>query len=210
MFLSGTQDARGYRQWKQVGRYVRKGGKAIYILVPRISKTIDSQTGEEETMLKGFICRPVFRVEDTDGDPLEYDQIELPDFPLIEKAREWGITVKAIPGNYRYWGCYSLIRNEISLATEEEAVFFHELAHAAHDRIKGGLKGGQEPLQEIVAELSAQALCRMVGKRSRDTAGNSYKYIERYADKISLSPHLACIKVLSETEKVLNLILEPT
>ena len=44
MFLSGTQDARGYRQWKQVGRYVKKGCKAIYILVPKIAKTVDSQT----------------------------------------------------------------------------------------------------------------------------------------------------------------------
>jgi hypothetical protein len=44
IFLSGTQDARGFRQWKQVGRYVRKGGKAIYILVPRITKTVDDET----------------------------------------------------------------------------------------------------------------------------------------------------------------------
>jgi len=209
IFLSGTQDARGYRQWKQVGRHVEKGSKAIYILVPRIAKSVDDKTGEEETMLKGFMCRPVFRVEDTDGDPLEYEQIELPKLPLIEKAKEWDIAVKAIPGNYRYWGCYSLTRKEISLTTDEEAVFFHELAHAAHDRIKGGLKGGQDSFQEIVAELSAQALCRMVGKRSRDTTGNSYRYIERYAEKIKLSPHLACFKVMSETEKVLNLILEP-
>ena len=45
----------------------------------------------------------------------------------------------------------------------EESVFFHELAHAAHEKVKGTLKAGQDPLQEVVAELSAQALCRMVG-----------------------------------------------
>jgi antirestriction protein ArdC len=206
MFLSGTQDARGYRQWKQVGRYVKKGSKAIYILVPRITKTVDSRTGEEETMLKGFVCKPVFRVEDTDGDPLEYKQIELPDFPLIEKAKEWGIAVKAIPGNYRYWGYYSLTGKEICLATDEEAVFFHELAHAAHDRVKGGLQGGQNPLQEIVAELSAAALCRMVGKQPSDRLGNAYRYIKKYAEKIGMTPHGACLKVMAETEKVLALI----
>ena len=48
------------------------------------------------------MCRPVFRFEDTDGKALEYEKLELPDFPLIEKAEEWGISVKAIPGNYRY------------------------------------------------------------------------------------------------------------
>lgn len=209
MFLSGTQDARGYRQWKQVGRHVKKGGKAIYILVPRITKTVDSQTGEEELMLKGFLCKPVFRVEDTAGDPLKYEQIELPDFPLIERANEWGIAIKAIPGNYRYCGCYSMNRKEISLATDEEAVFFHELAHAAHDQIKAGLKGGQDPLQEIVAELSAAALCRMVGKKTTERLGNNYRYIKRYAEEIGMTPHGACLNVMAETEKVLNLILEP-
>ena len=62
-------------------------------------------------------------------------------------------------------------------------------------------------MQEIVAELSAQALCRLVGKQAEDTTGNSFRYIERYAGKIGLSPYSACLKVLGETEKVLNLIL---
>jgi hypothetical protein len=38
MFLSGTADGRGYRQWQQVNRYVKKGSKAFYILVPFIKK----------------------------------------------------------------------------------------------------------------------------------------------------------------------------
>ena len=35
-----------------------------------------------------------------------------------------------------------------------------------------------------------------------------YQYIERYAKDIGLSAHNACLKVLKETEKVLNLILK--
>ena len=38
MSLAGTDDARGYNQWKTVNRYVNKGAKAFYILVPRITK----------------------------------------------------------------------------------------------------------------------------------------------------------------------------
>ncbi len=37
--------------------------------------------------------------------------------------------------------------------------------------------------------------------------GNSYQYIGRYAEKLGMAPHTACLKVMSETEKVLNLIL---
>ncbi len=205
VFLSGTMDARGYRQWQQTNRYVKKGSKAIYILVPFIKKIDDG--GKEKAALYGFGCKPVFRSEDTEGEPLDYEQIELPDLPLIERAQEWEISVKAIPGNYRYQGYYSSRAKEIALATPEEKTFFHELSHAAHAKIKGKIKGGQDPMQEIIAELSAQVLCRMVGKQLADTTGNSYRYIEKYAGRLKMNPYTACLKVMSETEKVLNLIL---
>lgn len=207
MFLSGTSDARGFRQWKQVDRWVKKGARAIYILVPCMKTQIDDETGEENETLRYFKASPVFACEDTEGKPLDYEQVELPELPLMERAHAWGISVKAVPGNYRYRGYYSPDRKEIALAAPEEKVFFHELAHAAHGKVKGSLTTGQDPLQEIVAELSAQALCRLVGKRIVDTTGNSYQYIERYAEKIKMSPHTACLKVLGETEKVMRLIL---
>lgn len=206
VFLSGTMDARGYRQWQQANRFVKKGSKAIYILVPFIKKVDDD--GQEKMALYGFGCKPVFRAEDTDGQALEYEKLELPDLPLIERAQEWAISVKAIPGNYRYHGYYSSGAKEIALATPEEKTFFHELSHAAHEKVKGKIIEGQDPLQEIIAELSAQALCRMVGKQLADTTENSYRYIENYAGKIKMNPYTACLKVMSETEKVLNLILK--
>lgn len=207
MFLSGTADARGFRQWKQAERWVKKGAKAIYILVPCMKTQVDEETGEEKETLRYFKASPVFACEDTEGKPLDYEQVELPELPLLERAHAWGISVKAVPGSYSYRGYYSPDRNEIALAAPEEKVFFHELAHAAHEKIKGSLTKGQDPLQEIVAELSAQALCRLVGKRIVDTTGNSFQYIEHYAEKIKISPYAACLKVLGETEKVMGLIL---
>jgi hypothetical protein len=207
MFFSGTQDARGYRQWQSSNRYVKKGSKSFTILVPYFKK-FEDDSGEEKEALSGFGCCPVFRVEDTDGEPLSYQQIAMPELQLIERAEQWGISVKAIPGNYSYRGYYSSNRKEIALATDEECVFFHELAHCAHEKVKGALKSGQDSLQEIVAELSAQALCNIVGKSGEKYMGNSYRYIEAYADKLNLSPYSACIKVLNETEDVLNLILQ--
>ena len=205
MFLSGTQDARGYRQWQNANRYVKKGSKAIYILVPFIKKVEDA--GEERQNLYGFGCKPVFRVEDTEGEPLDYENIVLPEFPLIEKAQEWGVSVKAIPGDFRYYGYFSGSRREIAMATKDECVFFHELAHAGHEKVRGGLKNGQDPLQEIVAELASHCLCQLAGKSGDKYLGNAHRYIDRYSEKIKLNPYTACLKVLSETEKVLNLIL---
>src|SRR5512139_1582913 len=207
MFLAGTSDARGFRQWQEVGRYVKKGSKAFTILAPRFIKKQTEDQQEAKTILVGFLAVPVFRVEDTEGKPLDYQKIELPELPLMEVAREWGISVKAIPGNHRYFGYFSQDKREIALATEEECVFFHELVHAAHQRVLGELKRGQDWKQEIVAELGAAVLCKVVGKTSKHL-GNSYRYIEKYTKSANLTPWQGCMRVMSDTEKVLSLIMD--
>ena len=206
VFLSGSYDARGIKQWNRVRRYVKKNTKAFYILVPFI-KEIEDDLGENKHKLLGFGLSPVFRVEDTEGEPQEYEEMKIPDMPFIDRAQEWGISIRAVPGNYQYYGFYSPDRKEIALATSQECVFFHELAHAGHQIIKGKLQHGQDPIQEIVAELSASALALMVGKSIEDTTGNHFRYIQRYADYLNMTVYSACLKVLSDTEKVLNLII---
>lgn len=206
-FIFGTSDSRGYRQWLEAGRQVKKGAKALYILAPCIKKQKDEETEEDKFVLTSFKAVPVFRVEDTDGEPLDYQNIELPELPFIERALDWGINVKAVPGNFKYYAYFSPERREIGMATPAEKSFLHELSHCADYIINGKLKLGQDPLQEIVAELSAQALARIAGKSAEDTTGNSYRYIKRYAEQIKMEPHKACLKVLSDCEKILNLIL---
>jgi hypothetical protein len=206
MFISGTMDARGFRQWESVNRNVKKGSKALYILVPLFKKVDDSK--EDRKLLAGFAAKPVFRVEDTEGEPLNYENIELPELPLLERAREWGLEVKAIPGNYQRYGYYNPVKKEIGLASPDESVLFHELAHHADKLVKGNLNKGQDPLQEITAELAAATLCRLVGMQS-DNLGNSYQYIEMYATKLKMSAHAVCLKVMADTEKILKLILHP-
>lgn len=205
MVLSGTMDGRTIYQWNGVKRSVKKGSKAFYIIVPFV-KTVESD-GTEVQFLSGFGCKPVFKVEDTTGEELLYQNIQLPDLPLIERAHAWGISVKAVPGNFNYYGYYAPGKKEIAVATNQECVFFHELAHCAHHILKGELKPGQDPLQEIVAELCAQSLALIVGKSAEDTTGNSYRYIANYAEKAGHSVQSACLKVLSEAEKILTLIL---
>lgn len=206
MAMSGTFDARGIRQWNSVGRKVKRGAKALYILVPRFFKQ-QTKYGDEEEILAGFMARPVFKVQDTEGEPLDYGLPEVPpDLPLRERAEEWGISVHAVPGPWRFQGCFYQEKKWIVLATPEETIFFHELSHAAHAILLGSLSPGQDWRQEIVAELSAAALCAIVGKTSR-SLGNSYRYISDYAKQAGLSPVQGCLQVLSDVEKVLKLIL---
>ncbi len=207
LFLSGTADARGFHRWKELNRSVSKGAKAIYILVPCFKKKVDEDSGEEKNYLTYFKTAPVFRVEDTEGQELEYNKIELPPLPLIERAKEWGINVKAVAGNTRYYGYYNSNRKEIGLASPDESIFFHELAHAGHERVVGSLRDRDKSLKEIVAELSAHTLCRIAGKTADATLGNSYQYISHYASKLNMSPHRACLKVLAEVEQVINTVI---
>jgi hypothetical protein len=204
MMLNDTYDARGFRQWQEAGRCVKKGSKAFYIFAPRIAKEKD-ESGEDKIKLIGFLEVPVFRVQDTDGQPLDYEETKIKEFPFIKKAEEWGLSVRAVAGDGWCLGSYN--GQEIKLATPEEMVFFHELSHHAHRLIaKDFIMGVQDWRQEIVAELSAEALCRIVGLK-KNTAGNCYQYIDGYAQKAGLTPVNACLEVLADTEKVINLIM---
>ena len=69
VLLHGTSDARGYKQWQEVGRTVKQGERAFYILVPLTRKRIDDE-GEGRIVVIGFRSVPVFGLEQTQGDPL--------------------------------------------------------------------------------------------------------------------------------------------
>jgi antirestriction protein ArdC len=218
MWAHGTEDARGYQQWKEIGRYVKKGAKAFYILAPCTKKIVERNELEEEeerVILVGFKYIPVFRLEDTDGKPLpevktDYTPDVLP--PLYEVAVEWGIDVKWMPANpgQRFYGWYDFVRDQIGLYTYEWGTFWHELAHAAHGRVVGreNMKFGQDPFQEIVAELTAATLSVMHGHD--EELGYAKRYIESYARapiRRDTKPALV-LRAVAMVEKCLNLIFE--
>ena len=64
-----------------------------------------------------------------------------------------------------------VLSGRLKLKSKEE-VFFRGLVHADHKKVKGSLYGGQDPLQEIVADLFAQVLCRLFGRSLAYATGN--------------------------------------
>ncbi len=204
MLLAGTEDARGYRQWEKVGRTVNKGAKAFYILAP-LTRKIKEDNGTEKVIMFGFKGVPVFRVEDTTGEPVvtpEYQPVEMP--PLMDVAQRFGVDVSYAPFVGDAYGAYYPGLDRITLYTQDEGVFFHELAHAAHARVEK-LVGGQNPRQEIVAETVASVLCVMYGFECNGYLGQAKAYIEMYAQgKGALQ---AVTGVLKTVEKVLAEIL---
>ncbi len=208
MLLHGTSDARGYRQWQEEGRQVRKGAHALYILAPSIrkKKVKNEKTGEDEEVEfpAGFVGIPVFRYEDTEGKPIpEYQPKTLP--PLLDVAAKWQVKVEYGPTVRGEGGSYNLATNVIKLCQEDPDTFFHELAHKAHSTFEA-LKPVQDPEQETVAQLSACVLAKLYGY---DATSFSWNYIASYAkEKTPEAVGRLCMRVLSKVERVITLILE--
>jgi hypothetical protein len=201
-------DCRTFKQWKDVGRYPTGKGTGFDLWRPNIRKK--EEEGEEKTYVTGFRSFSVFSLSDTKGKEIKTVDIEPPTAPpLIEVAEKWGVNVK-----YTFtsssWGSYSPSQDAITLATHDESTFFHELAHAAHNRVlkKRGekIQGGQHPFQEIIAELSAATLGLLVGRQT-GTEGRSYRYIENYAKEQGIGTVEACRAVLDDVDQCLQLIM---
>jgi len=210
MLSHGYTDARGFKAWGKVGRQCSKGG-CFYILAPNLfkKKVVNKKTNieEEKTILAGFRPIPVWPLENTTGKEVTYkDQDKMPDFMGIEIAEKWGIKITQGFQNPSYYAYYSPIRKEIKMATASQQTFFHELAHAADDRLNKNLKGGQDPIQEIVAETSAVVLMSMLGLKAGTK--NAYDYVKRYANQSGKDPADSIIPLISRIGKIIKLILD--
>lgn len=214
MLLVGhTEDARGYRQWEAVGRHVKKGSRAIHILGP-LTRTVtvrDEQTGEEtkKTVVYGFKAIPVFRVEDTEGDPLPAPDPTAAPFairplPLEAVARAWGYTIEYGPSTHGEYGYH--VGRCIHLSTDDPVTFWHELGHAADAR-HHELRGGQHPDQEIVAETVAALLARAHGEPTGKLTF-SRSYIDGYAQAAHKTLATAVMGLLTRIDAAMADILK--
>jgi hypothetical protein len=186
VFLSGTHDARGIRQWNMAGRSVKNGAHALYIFVPMLyrqkpeakpesekqdgmnSETSgDAEMSESEPVktITGFKEMPVFRVEDTDGAPLDYEErikaLDVESLPLIDVAKSLGVKVEAGLTDGGVAGWFRKSTKQIRLGSANPVVFLHELSHAVDNALPD--KSDSYAFNEVVAELSAAFLASLYG-----------------------------------------------
>lgn len=196
---SGEIDCRGFNQWQQAGRRVKKGSKAVFILRPRTVK-IEKEGEDPQTVCVGFAPLPVFAAGSTESEGTVgvYQPKELP--PLYDVAKRLGVEVRYMPVSPDRYGSCKPDGTRITIGTDDPAVFFHELAHAVHAKIGGELKQGQDATQETIAEFTSAVLMDLYGLK--DTSGNSWNYIKMYAD----DPLEAITKALKTVEQVLAVL----
>lgn len=197
-------DCRGYVQWQSLGRSVKHGSKAVYIVRPLTMKKVKIEDGKEKDTIVciGFSTIPVFAASDTEGveELPSYQPKQLP--PLLDVAKNLGIKVEYVPLPSDRLGDTDVNGERIRVGTTSPSVFFHELTHAIHARIVGGLTGGQQIDQEVTAELCSTVLMDFYGLG--DHSGNAWNYIKHYSDE----PLTAITRALSTVESVLGVLLE--
>jgi RNA polymerase sigma factor (sigma-70 family) len=204
----------GYHTWHELGRYVKKGEKAITIYAPVLVKhdgaTLPASKNEREeaVRLAGFRTAHVFDIEQTDGrplpafaatrgDPKEYgdklkgiivkQNIALEYDPTITPAQgiSTGGRIRLVPG---------------LTAAEEFSVLAHEFAH---ELLHHGKDDARLPktVRETQAEAVAFVVCQGIGLDTNTAAAD---YIGLYnGDKQTLAESLAAIhqastRILSE------------
>lgn len=217
MMRHGTFDARGPRAWFKIGRKVLKGGN-FCIIAPKLwlkpvldndgNPVLDKDKKEKKIpILVGFNPIAVWGVEQTEGKEVDYKiDKEMPKFLCEKVAKKWGLTIRQGFDNPSFYAYFSPEKKEIVMATNSQQTFLHELCHCADEKIQGKLKEGQEPLQEIAAEMSAAVLMRMLGLKCGSK--NTYEYVSKYADQMGKDPIDAVIPLVSRISKIVDFILK--
>jgi hypothetical protein len=168
----------GFNAWRRMGRVVRKGERAIWILAPIIySEKPAGEEGEEEPkkVLRGFRFVPVFDVAQTEGKelPTPCNRIfgEDPDGyydALVVVARSLGFRVEDREFNDTKNGDCNhqehLIRVRADIAPAQRIkTLAHEIAHAMlHENFDS------RAMAELEAESIAYIVCQNFGIDSGD------------------------------------------
>jgi len=170
MFHNCSQVA-GYRRWQELGRTVKKGSKAVWILAPAYyKKKVENEEGEEEEVRKlYFRSVPVFDISDTEGEEIERglttrSRVSFPE--VREAAGKLGFSVKLKPLeiiNGGYIKERAITLNSNLSDTEHVGTLIHELSHGLLEHINGNNGELPEKLKEQQAETATYLTCQILG-----------------------------------------------
>jgi antirestriction protein ArdC len=157
-----------FPSWKRIGRNVKKGEKAITLLMPITKKVQDEETGEGGTRMF-FIGKPHwFGLSQTDG--AEYVPAPIPDFDLTRALAKLEITQKpfaVVDGNMQG---YAIPRERViavsPIAFDPTKTGIHEAAHVLLHGDQGQLTDTDRPersTREVEAELTAYLVKASLG-----------------------------------------------
>lgn len=186
----------GFNKWKELGRSVNKGEKAIWIQAPMIVKK-KTDDGEDERRVIGFKPVPVYDVAQTSGKPLPHPPLvishEQGQAParmaedLAEQIKGHGYTVsfedlgasQTAQNGYTAPGTKVVAINANRSPAQQALTLAHELAHIelGHTERMHDYHGNQRPTMEVEAESVAY----VIGRRYGHQPTKPFTYIDGWA-----------------------------
>jgi len=165
--FAGCSQVAGFKKWQELGRIVKKGEKAVWILAPWFKK-IKKGKEEEKEVLHGFFSVPVFDIGQTEGEPVKRGMTTGSDidFEELRKATEkagWTVVFKPLEiakGGYvtRDNGQITLNSNLDEL--ENTGTLIHEWVHK---ELKHPNNGTPARVAEQQAETATYLVCKVLG-----------------------------------------------
>lgn len=180
----------GFTSWKKMGRFVKKGEKAIKIWAPNTRKVTDEETGEETVKVIGFRLENVFDIAQTDGEDLPEIVNELTEevenFEALKDAMIKGSGIRYEEGTIENGAMgvsnpntnYVVVREGLSNAQTIKTIA-HEIAHVMLHNNATVLADLPREIKEVQAESVAFIVCNHFGI---DTSDYSFGYITGWAE----------------------------
>jgi len=194
----------GFRTWRRLGRYVKKGEHGIAIMAPIVyrrnieTEDADDKETEDETV-RTFKTVHVFDVSQTEGRTLpEFARVDGNPGVYAEQLKEY-VSSRGIKFEYSEAigsadgvSCGGVIKVRRGLsAAEEFSVLVHELAHEMVHKDRDNMPT-EKKVRETEAEAVAFVVCHGVGL---DVSSASSDYIQLYnGDKKTLLQSLERIQ----------------
>jgi antirestriction protein ArdC len=197
-----------YQRWKELGRHVRKGEKAITLCRPvTVKRTTASDDGTEETTAATwFVFKPFwFVMAQTDGQPLP--EPEIPTWDREQAFATLGVT--EIPFDLTNGNVMGFARfREIAVSPLNplpHKTRFHELAHVILGHTSEGLHADDErtprSLRECEAEAVALICCAALGLPGVEECRG---YIQAYWGAGNPIPERSAQRILKAADQILK------
>jgi antirestriction protein ArdC len=200
-----------FQRWKELGRYVRKGEKAIALIQPITCKRKQEPTSsaapeaEPETFTRFMLRRNWFVLAQTDGQPYEP-----PVTPAWDRTRALAaLDITEIPfdhfdGNTQgYARGRSIAINPVAALPHKTT--FHELAHVIIGHTTEGERSDDErtprDIREVEAEATAMLVCAALGLPG---LAESRGYIQNWNHSGQPIPEASARKIFKTADTILR------
>ena len=202
--IHGYNDARSFRAWLKVGRKVKKGEKAFYIIKPYSFP----DKKDKDKIITGFGTQAEFGYDQTEGDPLPDFSKEMENtilnIDMVKVAEKIGVRVEKGLARHGEGGYYSDGEKLIMITSDEPEVLYHELANAVDYHLTNTAKLSDTKTKEVVAEYSSAILARHYDPNSNIEVSKGY--IDGWSGKKLIK---AMDEVFPRVKAIVEFILKP-